>query len=314
MRVALLCTPSTTPTARWVSRGLRSRGHQLDDTAPPVPDAFAAAAAGHQLADRWARDRPDVVLALGWEAGLTAHVGARSAAADIPVLLRLTRAGRDPSSDRDRLELALARSSRRVLVPSVGEVDRLVDRGVRRSVLRVLPDAVDRRMYVDRGAELAAGGTPRVAVFGHGRHHGTGAGPAPRGGPVFDIVPVLGDRPDESSLADRLRSVHALVVTDDSDAEVALTLRAMSCAVPVVAVATGCLSDIVADDITGKLVRRAKDLPVALASMLADPLGRQSMGLAAVDRVRARFDTSVVAGALEAVISEVLPPSVAIAS
>lgn len=314
MRVALLCTPSTIPTATWVRLELTARGHQLDDEAATVPDAGAAAATGHELADRWSRERPDVVLALGWEAGLSAHVGARAGTVDIPVLLRLTRAGRDPGSDRDRLELALARGSRRVLVPSVGELDRLVDRGVRRSVLRVLPEAVDRGLFADTGAELPDGGTHRVAVACRDTHQGAGAVPGPPCGRAYDIVPVSGDNADEAALADRLRSLHALVVTDDSDAEVALALRAMSCAVPVVAVATGTLSDIVADDITGVLVRRTSDVPAALRSLLADPVRRQSMGLAAADRVRARFDTAVVGAALDAVLLEVLPRSVAVAS
>ncbi len=279
-----------------------------------MADAQTAAATGHRLADRWAHERPDVVLALGWEAGLSAHVGTRSGAADIPVLLRLTQAGRDPGSDRDRLELALARSSRLVLVPSVGELDRLVERGVRRSLLRVLPEAVDRGMFIDRGAELTDGTTRRIAVVRPGTHDEVDTVPGARGGMAYDIVALGPGIPDEPTLAERLRSVHALVVTDDSDAEVALALRAMSCAVPVVAVAKGTLSDLVADDVTGVLVRRPADVPAALRTLLADPLGRQSMGLAAADRVRARFDTSVVGATLDAFLLEVLPHCVAVAS
>lgn len=314
MHVALLCTPATAPTAAWVSRELRSRGHHLDDAAPTLPDAGAAAAVGHHLADRWASERPDVVLALGWEAGLSAHVGARAGAVDVPVLLRLTRAGRDPGSDRDRLELALARGSRRVLVPSAGELDRLVERGVRRAVLRVLPEAVDPAQFVDVGAELPASAAYRVALARpDGRHEDYTVLGLP-GMPAYDVVPVPADGMDETGLADRLRSVHAMVVTDDSDAEVALTLRAMSCAVPVVAVTTGTLADVVADDVTGVLVRRTSDVPLALRSLLSDPIRRQSMGLAAVDRVRARFDTAVVGAGLESALLDVLPRSVAVAS
>ena len=303
------------PTATWMGRELISRGHSVDDPTSIAPDAGAAAATGHQLADRWAGERPDVALALGWEAALSAHVGARLV--EIPVVIRLSLAGREPGSDRDRLELALARGTRRVLVPSAGELDRLVDRGVRRSVLGVLPDAVDRRQFVDMDAELPAGAGHRVAVArpdGRDDHHLAGTMAGRRGARAYEIVPVRGDGPDAAQLADQLRSVHAMVLTGDSDAEVALALRAMSCAVPIVALATGTLADIVADRVTGVLVRRASDIPAALRSLLADPLGRQGMGLAAVDRVRARFDTAVVGATLEAVLLEALPRHVAVAS
>jgi glycosyltransferase involved in cell wall biosynthesis len=300
-----------------MGRELISRGHSVDFPST-APDAGAAAATGHQLADRWAGERPDVALALGWAAALSAHVGARLV--EIPVVIRLSGAGREPGSDRDRLELALARGTRWVLVPSAGELDRLVDRGVRRSVLGVLPEAVDRRQFIDMDAEVPAGAGHRVAVArpdgrdDHHDHHLAGTMAGRRGARAYEIVPVRGDGPDAAQLADQLRSVHAMVLTGDSDAEVALALRAMSCAVPIVALATGTLADIVADRVTGVLVRQASDIPAALRSLLADPVGRQGMGLAAVDRVRARFDTAVVGATLEAVLLEALPRHVAVAS
>ncbi|MCY7373917.1 MAG: glycosyltransferase [Spirochaetaceae bacterium] len=197
---------------------------------------------------------------------------------------------------------------------SAGELDRLVDSGVRRAVLRVRPEAVDPAQFVDVGAELPAWAAYRVALARpDGRHEDHTVLGLP-GMPAYDVVPVPADGMDETGLADRLRSVHAMVVTDDSDAEVALTLRAMSGAVPVVAVTTGTLADVVADDVTGVLVRRTSDVPLALRSLLSDPLRRQSMGLAAVDRVQARFDTAVVGAALEGALLDVLPRSVAVAS
>lgn len=312
MRVALLCTPSTSPTAAWIRRDLTARGHPLDEALPTVPDSASAALIGHGLADRWAVATPDVVLALGWEAGLAAHVGARSH--DLPVVLRLTRAARAPGTDRDRLELALARGSTRVLVASSGELDHLVDRGVRRTALRVLPEAVDRALFVDAGAEVTAAGH-RVALArpGERREHDPVL-ELSRVVPAYDPVLLPGRITTEPELADRIRSVHAMVVTDDSEAEVRLALSAMSCAVPVVAVATGTLSDVVADDVTGLLVRRPAQVNEALRSLLSDPLRRQSMGLAAVDRVRARFDTTVVGAALVGLLFDVQPGRVAVAS
>lgn len=315
MRVALICSShaSWSPSAAdWVGRELTARGHVVEETGAAICDAPSAAAAGHDLADRWANQRPDVVLALDWTAGVAAQVGARSH--DLPVVLRLARAARAPGTDQDRLETALARSSRRVLVPSAGELDRLVDRGVPRHRLRVLPESVDRTRFPDAGAEVPPAPVHRVAVA----RPDQGA-PAVRllallrGLPAYEPL-VLDSSRDDADLAGDLRSVHALVVTDDGEAEVALSLRAMSCGVPIVASGTGTLSDLVADGVTGVLVRDPAEVTEALRALLSDPLRRQSMGLAAADRVRARFDTPVVAAALEDLLLQVLPRRMAQAS
>jgi glycosyltransferase involved in cell wall biosynthesis len=125
---------------------------------------------------------------------------------------------------------------------------------------------------------------------------------------------VLGQDAGIEALAADLRSIHALVVTDDGEDAVALALQAMSCGVPVIGVAVGTLSDVVADGVTGVLVPRAAGVTEALRSLLSDPMRRQSMGLAAVDRVKARFDTAVVGSALEGVLLEVVHGHVATAS
>lgn len=295
MRVALVCTPSSRHTQDWVSDQLLQHDH-VPDGPTTVPDLTEAAEVGHGLADRWRRDSgPDVVVALGWEAGLAAQVATRAHHA--PVVLRLTQPARVPGSDRFRLETALARTSNLVLVPSVGELDRLVDCGIDRAKLRVLPDAVDRSRFADTGP-FAAADRVRVAVIR--ADDGTDPGPALPG--VASMVVTL-DQPDEL-LAGQLRSCAALVVVDDSDAEVALALRAMSCGVPVVAVERGVLADLVADGVTG-LLARPDGLAAALRSVVADPLRRESMGLAAVDRVRARFATDVVGAALARAVAEV---------
>lgn len=299
MRVALLCTPSTGHTARWTGPSLTGRGH--DVSAPIlVADVRSAGALGHELADSWRGSRlPDVVLALGWEAGLAAQVATRNHR--VPVVLRLGRVGREPGSDHFRLEMALARSSALVLVPSVGERDRLADCGVGRDRLGILPDAVERARFPDDGT-AAASTRLRVAVpmtSAAGAADDTVLRAVPAG--CEPVAVHLGQA--EDLLASRLRSCAALVVADDSEADVALSLRAMSCAVPVVAVDRGVLSDVVADEVTGVLVRPGR-LPAALQSLLADRTRREAMGLAAVDRVRARFTPDVVGEALERALLE----------
>ena len=312
MRVALLCSSSTVPTTDWFADQLARRGHRVDRPVAPIAAAGDAADAGHALADCWTVDRPDVALAVGWLAGLAAQVAARETS--VPVALRLTQAGRSPGSDRDRIEVALARGSALVLVPSAGAVDRLVDRGVPRRLLRVLPEAVDTMLFADDGAEVSATAGHRVGVAPGSE---VPSDPArllaclPACQPV--VLPAAGQTQD---LPAALRSLTAVVAVDDSDAEVSLVLQAMSCGVPTVAVDTGTLSDLVADQVTGLLVPRPADVPEALRSLLADPMRRQSMGLAAVDRARARFDTEVVGTNLDRLLQEVVPahPEVAAAS
>ncbi|HEX6937721.1 MAG TPA: hypothetical protein VF227_14465, partial [Actinomycetes bacterium] len=85
MRVALLCSSSTVPTTDWFADQLARRGHRVDRPVAPIAAAGDAADAGHALADRWAVDRPDVALAVGWLAGLAAQVAARETS--VPVAL-----------------------------------------------------------------------------------------------------------------------------------------------------------------------------------------------------------------------------------
>jgi hypothetical protein len=303
MRVTLLCTPDARPTSPWVERALVGSGHSVE--ASDAGASFAAAAeTGHALADRWAAGPPDVVLALGWEAALAGQVAARRTA--VPVVLRLARAGRPSNGERARLEAALARGCDVVLVPSAGELDRLVDRGIPRTALRVLPEAVDRSRFPD-----SAPG-PRDVSAGHrvglvAAAEGVNAGLAEMLHRVPGCEPVLMPAAaDDERRPELLRHVDVVLATSDTDADVSLVLQAMSSGVPVVALDLGALSDLVADGVTGLLVPRASALSDALRALLTDSMRLQSMGLAAVDRVRARFDTLVVAPLLERLLLEVV--------
>lgn len=304
MRVTLLCTPDTSPTCRWLLAELSRRDHVVD--VPAEVTSFAAAAdAGHALADGWDTAAPDVVLALGWEAGLAAQVAARDT--PIPVVLRLPRAGRPTGSDRDRLETALARSSAMVLVPSAGELDRLVDRGVDRRLVRVLPEAVDRSRFPDGHAQPESTSGRRVALV----EEPDGASAAELRS-MLNRLPgcepvVVPEDPDDERRAQLLPTVAVALAVSDAGPGTSLVLQAMATGVPVIALDRGVLSDLVADGVTGLLVPRPAALPEALLSLLSDPMRLQSMGLAAVDRVKARFDTTVVGAALERLLLEAVP-------
>jgi len=76
-------------------------------------------------------------------------------------------------------------------------------------------------------------------------------------------------------------------------------LEAMACGVPVVASAVGGMIDTVVDGMTGVHVppRRPDLVAGALASLLADPARRQSLGSAGAERARTRYSWDLVARA-----------------
>jgi len=331
MRIVLLHPPSSRHVAELTATSLAARGHDVSPVVPVEAAAEAATAArrvvahSEDLPHAGDSGRPDVVLADGWEAGVAAHLAARDL--EVPVALRLARPGRRPGTDQDRMETALVRSSDLVLVPSVGELDRLVGRGVPRARLRVLPEAVDTTRFTDdepggdgqsradgsadsppdASSDPTRGGTHRVGVAtpsdGSVR---TGLLTGLRSMPSCDAVALpTPDQWDETTPR-LLRSLDLLVVADDTEAEVTTTLSAMACGVPVVATDVGVLADAVADEVTGLLVGPGGMAP-AIRSLLPDRMRHESFGLSAVDRVRARFAGDVVAATLEQHLRSLVP-------
>jgi D-inositol-3-phosphate glycosyltransferase len=311
MRIVLLHSPSSRHGAELTAASLHSRGHDVSPVVR-VEAADDAATAARRVVehadDGLAGDsgRPDVVLAVGWEAGVAAHLAARDL--DVPVALRLARPGRRAGTDEGRMETALTRSSALVLVPSVGELDRLVGRGVPRARLRVLPEAVDTTLFTDAGpSDREAGPVHRVGVAtpsdGSVR---TALVAGLRSMPSCQVVPLATPDDWDASTPRLLRSLDLLVVADDTEAEVTTTLSAMACGVPVVAADVGVLADAVADEVTGLLVGPGGMAP-AIRSLLPDRMRLESFGLSAVDRVRARFAADAVAATLEQHLRPLVP-------
>jgi D-inositol-3-phosphate glycosyltransferase len=307
MYITLLDTPTTSRFGDWAEAALTRRGHDVHRG--PAVVATDAAAAGRDLGEALRPRHPEIYLAAGWEAGVAAHLAARTAPA--PVAVRLTRPVRRPGTDEDRIESALLRSSARVLVASAGERDRLVHRGVPRRSLGVLPEAVDTDRFTDRGPlEPGTGDDEKQHRVGVAAPSDGSSRQALLAG--IDSMPscraVLVPRPEQwtDTMPPLLRSLDLLVVVDDTDAEVATALATMASGVPVVASEVGVLADVVADGVTGLLVGRGGTAP-AIRALLADQLGREGMGLAAVDRVRARFGHDVVAGALAHQLAALTP-------
>ncbi len=141
MHVLLVSTlPSTGPAGR-LADGLRALGHDVHAVDRPDLHATDAAAVGYGLADSWDGAAPDVVVALGWLAGLVAQVATRERS--VPVLLRLPRPGRSGDPSVTRVERALVRSGVTVLAAAPSEAEVLAMMGAPRSRVRVLPETVD---------------------------------------------------------------------------------------------------------------------------------------------------------------------------
>lgn len=266
MQVTVLLTlpPDQDRSRFWLPAALTALGHDVDVVDRPGLEPDRAAALGYQVAETWTARRPDVVLAVGWVAGLATLVATREV--PVPVLLRLPRAGRSGSAAVTRVERALARSGARLLARAPSELDALAGLGAPRDAIRVLPEPVD------VGAGTA---TPRTTE------------PPPAG-----AEPVV-------------------VATDDSAADVSAVLEGMAAGRAAVVVDRGILGDLVADHVTGLVVRTERDLPAAVHALAADGMRREAMGMAAADRVEACFATAVVVEALGRLVDEAGRPAYA---
>jgi len=98
-----------------------------------------------------------------------------------------------------------------------------------------------------------------------------------------------------------------VVASDDSPADVAAVLEGMAAGRPAVVRDVGVLGDLVADGVTGVVVPAHDDPRVAARALQADPMRREAMGMAAADRARACFDTSVAVPMLGRLLAEVRP-------
>lgn len=302
-------------------------------------DLASAPAFGHQLASRWADQAPDLAIAHGWLAGLAAQVAGR--ATNVPVITRLgplTSTQHDPG--RARLEAAIARGSALVLAGSSAQVEQLAALGVQRRQVLVVPLGVDTATYTDTGPSWSRDGRRRlVAADDLSSSDALGALIAALPSlPICELLVIspkstaLADHPvardlvelaQRSRVADRLRfigpveeaelpgllrSADVAVDAGDGGHDASFILRAMACGVPVVAYDAGAVSDAVADAVTGVLVpaRSPNRLGDAVRSLLNDAMARDSYGMSATDRARARFGCDVIAETTARAVEEVL--------
>lgn len=125
----------------------------------------------------------------------------------------------------------------------------------------------------------------------------------PRGKVVFAGRVAHDDLPAYYGAAD----VATLPSTSRLEAFGIAALEAMSSATPVVATDIPGVTEVVEEDVTGLLVEpfSPRDLGTAIGALARDDKRREAMGLAARERVLARFTTEKVVDALEAVYREV---------
>jgi glycosyltransferase involved in cell wall biosynthesis len=246
------------------------------------------------LAQRWRRNRPDIVHAYSWTMGLAALAGARGL--DLPVAQtfgslgaaeRRDKAAAPPSDARMRLEACIARSADVVLASSSEELADLARLGVPRARIRVVPCGVDTELFSPEGPVAERNGRARLlaaeplttpdslAIAVRALAEIPDAELVITGGPdraklskdknrreLMRLARQLGvhtrlvctGRVAPADLPALLRSADLLVSTAPYEPVGLMALQAMACGTPVVAAAGGAARDAVVDMTTGLLI------------------------------------------------------------
>jgi D-inositol-3-phosphate glycosyltransferase len=292
-------------------------------------------------ADWRATGLPDVAHAHFWMSGLAAVTAAR--ACGVPVVqtyhalgtVKRRHQGAADTSPPHRIsyERQLGRVVDRVVVQCRDEQRELLEMGVPRARMSLVPSGVDLDLFTPDGP--AASRTTRRRILTVGRLvERKGYADLVRalrrlpdvelcvvGGPGDDYARRLRDLARECGVADRLlligavdpaempcwyRSADVLAATPWYEPFGLTPLEAMACGVPVVATAVGGLADTVADGVTGLLVppRDPDALVMALHRMLHDEVRRMSYAAAATDRATRMYGWPTIASRIADVYAE----------
>jgi D-inositol-3-phosphate glycosyltransferase len=258
-----------------------------EQAARHMPDLAAA------LVGRWVANRPDVVHAFGWVAGLAALGAVREL--DIPVVQTFgslaAAESRQPGSDvlasRLRLETLIGRKAAAVLASSAQEAAELARLGVARPAIRVVPCGVDTSVFCPEGKQASRAKTVQlVALAGSGRvaslqavlrataqipdaeliiTGGPDARHLPRTGPFRDLAQLATELKIRSrvkfageltgaELAAVLRTADVVISAAGYEPSGLGAIQAMACGTAVIASAVGGQADAVIDGTTGLLV------------------------------------------------------------
>ena len=304
---------------------------------PPVPLSGAdladnVAEFSDELAQRWRRNPPDVIHAYFWTSGLAALAAARGRG--IPLVQTFGTLGvaerrhggaADGNDVRIRLEGCLARSARAVLAGTGTEAADLVNMGVPRAAVTVVPRGVDTAEFAPEGPVARRGARPRLLAVVTQLDAQQGLGTLLRmltrvpgaelviaGGPPRSQLRKDETYRDLTALAERLgvadrvsfhgkvvhgglpallRSADLLVSAVPYEPAGAVALAAMACGTPVAAPAAGACADAVLDGTTGVLIPHGRPELFArrVRELLASPLRLEAFGIAAADRATARY-------------------------
>ncbi|HEY9242829.1 MAG TPA: glycosyltransferase, partial [Streptosporangiaceae bacterium] len=290
------------------------------------PTALRIRELADQLASRWQDSPPDLVHAHSWVAGVAALAAGREL--NLPQVQTFyslaVQDGPQAGARRARLELALARSARAVLVGASAESSALARLGVPQAAIRVVPPGVNTDLFqpdgpaADRGdrprllmvvTDLADGHAPAAALHAltavPGAELVIAGGPAPgklAGDPGRQALSKLAG---QLGLADRvtftgrltqagmpalMRSADVLLNLSPGGRLARVTIEAMACGLPVIAVSSSVHQDAVLDGTTGYLIASTQPAPLArrIRQLLATPL-REGMSIAAASRARDRY-------------------------
>jgi D-inositol-3-phosphate glycosyltransferase len=230
----------------------------------------------------------------------------------------------DGQAARIKLESLIARTVRTVLATSSGVLTDLADLGVPRTSIRVVPYGVDTTVFIPEGPVARRSKRPRLMVvtpLSDQRQLDTVvralalipeaelliAGGPPRAELAADPgYQSLTRLTEQAGVSDRvvctgqvsrarmpalLRSADLLVHVPAYETLGMVPLEAMACGTPVIASADSSHSDAVVDGATGALI--PPDKPVVLARMIRrlmnSPMLLEGYGIAAADRIRARY-------------------------
>ena len=325
---------------------------------PPAPLSGANLAANvaefsDQLAQRWRRNPPDLAHAFFWTSGLAALAAARGQ--DIPLVQTFGTLGvaerrhgspADGNDVRIRLEACLARNAHAVLASTGAEAADLLNMGVARASVTVVPCGVDTAEFAPEGPVAKRGSHPRLlAVSRLDERQGLdtllrvltrvpGAELVIAGGPARaqlrkdETYQGLTSLAGRLGVADRLsfagqvlpdglpallRSADLLVSAAPYDPSGATALAAMACGTPVAALATGASTDAVVDGTTGVLVPPGQTGLFArrVRDLLSSPLRLEAFGIAAADRAHARYSWDRISRETLAVYEHCLRPAAA---
>lgn len=303
------------------------------------------------LVDRWRVGDwvPEVVHAHFWMSGLAAITAGRRTG--VPIVqtyhalgtVKRRHQGAQDTSPARRLgyERALGRAVDRVIAQSQDEVRELVQMGVPRSRMTVIPSGVNLSTFAPLGPAAERDRTrPRLLTVGRlverkGFQEVIRAMPLVPdaecvvvGGPPIGLLDAdphacrLQELAESSGVADRVRLVGAVPREEmgrwyrSADVLVAapwyepfgLTpLEAMACGVPVIGTAVGGITDTVVDGLTGDLVppRDPRALGTTVRRLLGDRIRRFAYATAALDRARQCYSWSATAERLVEVYSSV---------